>query len=89
MDKKKVWVLHYDEGDAKVCTTECSAYRQILRDYVGLLADDRARIKANHSHEDEPLIDSIYSDIISDLKSLAHEHFIDGFVYAEEAECID
>lgn len=86
MDKKKVWVVEYEGGDIEVCSTEGSAYRQVLRHYVELLADNLAEIRDGLDTDN---VEYVYETIIDDLKDLAREHCIDGAVWMREAELVD
>lgn len=86
MDKKKVWVVEYEGGDIEVCSTEGSAYRQVLRHYVELLADNLAEIRDGLDTDN---VEHVYETIIDDLKDLAREHCIDGAVWMREAELVD
>ena len=86
MDKKKVWVVEYEGGDTEVCSTEGSAYRQILRHYIELLADNLIEIR---NGLDTDNAEHVYETIIGDLKDLTREHCIDGVVWVREAELVD
>lgn len=86
MDKKKVWVVEYEGGDTEVCSTEGSAYRQVLRHYVELLADNLAEIRKELNTDS---VEHVYETIIGDLKDLAREHYIDDAVWMREAELVD
>lgn len=86
MDKKKVWVVEYEDGDTKVCSTEGSAYRQVLRHYIELLADNLVEIRNGLDTDD---VEHVYETIIGDLKDLVREHCIDGAVWMREAELVD
>lgn len=86
MDKKKVWVVEYEGGDTEVCSTEGSAYRQVLRHYIELLADNLAEIRDGLDTDN---VEHVYETIIDDLKDLAREHCIDGAVWMREAELVD
>ena len=86
MDKKKVWVVEYEGGDTEVCSTEGSAYRQVLRHYVELLADNLAEIRDGLDTDN---VEHVYETIICDLKTLAQEHYMEDTIYMWEAELAD
>lgn len=86
MDKKKVWVVEYEGGDTEVCSTEGSAYRQVLRYYIEILADNLVEIRKELNTDS---VEHVYETIIGDLKDLAREHYIDGVMWMREAELVD
>lgn len=86
MDKKKVWVVEYEGGDTEVCSTEGSAYRQVLRHYIEILADNLVEIRKELNTDS---VEHVYETIIGDLKDLAREHYIDGVMWMRAAELVD
>lgn len=86
MDKKKVWIVEYEGGDTEVCSTEGSAYRQVLRCYIEILADNLVEIRKELNTDS---VEHVYETIIGDLKDLTREHYIDGAAWMREAELMD
>ena len=89
MDNKKVWIVENTDGKMVVCSTEGSAYRRALKNYIELMEESLANIKKRTDVDDANNVEHVYETIICDLKTLAQEHYIEDTVYMYEAELAD
>lgn len=89
MDNKKVWIVENVDGKMVVCSTEGSAYRRALKNYIELMEESLAEIKKRTDVDDANNVEHVYETIICDLKTLAQEHYIEDTVYMYEAELAD
>ena len=89
MDNKKVWIVENTDGKMVVCSTEGSAYRRALKNYIELMEESLAEIKKRTDVDDANNVEHVYETIICDLKTLAQEHYIEDTVYMYEAELAD
>lgn len=89
MDNKKVWIVENTDGKMVVCSTEGSAYRRALKNYIELIEESLAEIKKRTDVDDANNVEHVYETIICDLKTLAQEHYMEDTVYMWEAELAD
>ena len=89
MDSKKVWIVENVDGKMVVCSTEGSAYRRALKNYIELMEESLAEIKKRTDVDDANNVEHVYETIICDLKTLAQGHYIEDTVYMWEAELAD
>ena len=89
MDNKKVWIVENVDGKMVVCSTEGSAYRRALKNYIELMEESLAEIKKRIDVDDANNVEHVYETIICDLKTLAQGHYIEGTIYMWEAELAD
>ena len=89
MDNKKVWIVENVDGKMVVCSTEGSAYRKALKNYIELMEESLAKIKKRTDVDDANNVEHVYETIICDLKTLAQGHHIEDTVYMWEAELAD
>ena len=89
MDNKKVWIVENVDGKMVVCSTEGSAYRRALKNYIELMEENLANIKKRTDIDDANNVEHVYETIICDLKTLAQEHYMEDTIYMWEAELAD
>ena len=89
MDNKKVWIVENVDGKMVVCSTEGSAYRRALKNYIELMEENLANIKKRTDVDDANNVEHVYETIICDLKTLAQGHHIEDAIYMWEAELAD
>ena len=89
MDNKKVWIVENVDGKMVVCSTEGSAYRRALKNYIELMEESLAEIKKRTDVDDANNVEHVYETIICDLKTLAQEHYMEDTIYMYEAELAD
>ena len=89
MDNKKVWIVENTDGKMVVCSTEGSAYRRALKNYIELMEESLANIKKRTDVDDANNVEHVYETIICDLKTLAQEHYMEDTIYMYEAELAD
>lgn len=89
MDNKKVWIVENADGKMVVCSTEGSAYRRALKNYIELMEESLAEIKKRTDVDDADNVEHVYETIICDLKTLAQEHYMEDTIYMWEAELAD
>ena len=89
MDNKKVWIVENVDGKMVVCSTEGSAYRRALKNYIDLMEESLTEIKKRTDVDDANNVEHVYETIICDLKTLAQEHYMEDTVYMWEAELAD
>ena len=89
MDNKKVWIVENTGGKMVVCSTEGSAYRRALKNYIELMEESLAEIKKRTDVDDANNVEHVYETIICDLKTLAQEHYMEDTIYMWEAELAD
>ena len=89
MDNKKVWIVENTDGKMVVCSTEGSAYRRALKNYIELMEESLAEIKKRTDVDDANNVEHVYETIICDLKTLAQEHYMEDTIYMWEAELAD
>lgn len=89
MDNKKVWIVENVDGKMVVCSTEGSAYRRALKNYIELMEESLAEIKKRTDVDDANNVEHVYETIICDLKTLVQGHYIEDTVYMYDAELAD
>lgn len=89
MDNKKVWIVENTDGKMVVCSTEGSAYRRALKNYIERMEESLAEIKKRTDVDDANNVEHVYETIICDLKTLAQGHRIEYTAYMWEAELAD
>ena len=89
MDNKKVWIVENADGKMVVCSTEGSAYRRALKNYIELMEESLAEIKKRTDVDDANNVEHVYETIICDLKTLVQGRYIEDTIYMWEAELAD